>query len=97
MADDVWALVREDAGAGPHRDGEDQVGRLPAVDPQPNLGGAGRRVAGRAAARRASTWCGSVFPPAKGIRLVGVTLSNFQSARQEPVTQLDLALGLLAS
>ena len=32
-----------------------------------------------------------------GVRLVGVTMSNFQSVRQAPDTQLDLALGLLAN
>ena len=39
----------------------------------------------------------TVFPLTIGVRLVGVTMSNFQSVRQEPITQLDLALGLLAN
>jgi DNA polymerase IV len=38
----------------------------------------------------------SVFPVTIGVRLVGVTLSNFQSDRQRPTTQLDLGLGLAA-
>ena len=39
----------------------------------------------------------TVFPLTIGVRLVGVTMSNFQSVRQDPITQLDLALGLLAN
>jgi DNA polymerase-4 len=39
----------------------------------------------------------TVFPVTIGVRLVGVTMSNFQSVRQEPITQLDLALGLFAN
>lgn len=38
----------------------------------------------------------TVFPVTIGVRLVGVTLSNFQTDRQVPDTQLDLGLGLSA-
>jgi DNA polymerase-4 len=34
----------------------------------------------------------SVFPPAKGVRLVGVSLSNFADNQVSPAEQLDLAL-----
>ena len=35
----------------------------------------------------------SVFPPANGIRLVGVTLSNFEAPEEEAPGQLELGLG----
>jgi DNA polymerase-4 len=38
----------------------------------------------------------TVFPVTIGVRLVGVTLSNFQSDRQTPDKQLDLGLGRFA-
>jgi hypothetical protein len=34
----------------------------------------------------------TVFPPAKGIRLLGVTLSSFENADKKASKQLDLAL-----
>ena len=34
----------------------------------------------------------TVFPPAKGIRLLGVTLSSFENAERSASKQLDLGL-----
>jgi len=34
----------------------------------------------------------TVFPPAKGIRLLGVTLSSFENAERSASKQLDLDL-----
>jgi DNA polymerase IV len=34
----------------------------------------------------------TVFPPAKGIRLLGVTLSSFENADRSASKQLDLGL-----
>jgi hypothetical protein len=36
----------------------------------------------------------TVFPPAKGIRLVGVTLSSFEMAGRIASEQLELGLGM---
>jgi len=36
----------------------------------------------------------TVFPPAKGIRLVGVTLSSFEMAGRTASEQLELGLGM---
>ncbi len=35
----------------------------------------------------------TLFPPAKGIRLVGVTLSSFETTEKTPSEQLELRLG----
>jgi len=37
----------------------------------------------------------TLFPPAKSIRLVGVTLSNFEMADRTASEQLELGLGML--
>jgi DNA polymerase-4 len=36
----------------------------------------------------------TVFPPAKGIRLVGVTLSSFETPVSTSLEQLELGLGM---
>jgi DNA polymerase IV len=36
----------------------------------------------------------TVFPPAKGIRLVGVTLSSFETPDRTSSEQLELGLGM---
>jgi hypothetical protein len=38
----------------------------------------------------------TVLPPAKGIRLVGVTLSHFERADETASRQLDLGFGMHA-
>ena len=80
---DVWSLrVREGKFSRSDRHGEDQMGRLSVVD-------SWSRSWMESAIQTKETWAAwkvtlealirSVFPPPKGVRLVGVTLSNFQS------------------
>ena len=78
MADDVWAWCEKARDVRPDGDGEDQVRRFPDRDAQPHAGRTGGSTA-RRSQRRASIWCGRIYPPRTGIRLLGVTVSNFGS------------------
>jgi hypothetical protein len=69
---------------------EDQICRLPAIDAKPHPGGAGDRSGRPSAGQHGSIR--SVFPPAKGIRPAGVTLSSFDDDEEAAPAQLALDL-----
>jgi len=82
MADDVWTWCEKSGRRGAHGHGEDKMGGFPAVNTQPVLAAA---LETREQLHAASVaLIRSVFPPRKGIRLVGVTLSNFLSPTKRP-------------
>jgi DNA polymerase IV len=95
MADEVWAWCKKAQSFGhtvtvkiKYADFRQATRSRTFHDPIPS----------RAALREVSlALVRTVFPLTIGVRLVGVTMSNFRSVRQEPITQLDLALGLLAN
>ena len=83
-------LVREDQRVWPHRDREDQICRFQAGDTQPLSVGSNHISV---ALRQVSLdLVRTVFPPAQGVRLVGVAVSNFGDNQVSPAEQLDLAL-----
>ena len=92
MADDVWSLVREGERPWPDRHGEeDQIG---VADFQISTRSRSMEMAIQTREKLhqiARELVRSVFPPPKGVRLVGVTLSNFRSQSTSEAAELPFS------
>jgi DNA polymerase IV len=87
QADEVWALVSEGQCLRPYRHRQGQICEFPAGDPKPKFDDT-RLIAVRSPRNqpRPRSKC---LPTEKGIRLVGVSVSNFERTES---AQLDFAI-----
>src|SRR5262252_3802096 len=83
-------VMRQAAGILPHSDRKDRIADFRQVTRSRTLPA---MVTSQETLRNVSIdLVRTVFPPAKGIRLLGVTLSSFENADRSASKQLDLGL-----